>query len=163
RRVTTHSEELLMLVDEVMREANWGKDGFDALVCGAGPGSFTGLRIGLATAKGLCYAAQRPLVLVSSLQALAARASGPDGGGQRVCAVLDAHKGEVYAGLFSIEAGVPRPLAAEQAVAPAILAAQLQAHVPLQLVGDGVTRYPELVGPGRTRLDEEGSPRSAEL
>ena len=74
----------------------------DVVACGAGPGSFTGLRIGLATAKGLCFALDRPLVMVSSLAALAARA--PDG---RVCATLDAFKGEVYAGIFTVAGGVP--------------------------------------------------------
>jgi tRNA threonylcarbamoyladenosine biosynthesis protein TsaB len=160
RVVTTHSEALLQLVDEALREAAVEARALDAIVCGAGPGSFTGLRIGLATAKGLCFALGRPLVMVSSLEALAARA--PDG---RVCAVIDAHKGEVYAGLFAVERGVPRPLdpsgEAERVLAPAALADELRAGG-VVLVGDGVLRYRELFI-GAAPLDEDGAPRPADV
>jgi tRNA threonylcarbamoyladenosine biosynthesis protein TsaB len=154
RVVTTHSEALLQLVDEALREAAVEPRALDAIVCGAGPGSFTGLRIGLATAKGLCFALGRPLVMVSSLEALAARA--PDG---RACAVIDAHKGEVYAGLFAVERGVPRALGEERVLAPAALADELRSGG-LVLVGDGVLRYRELFA---APLDEDGAPRPADV
>ena len=93
---------LLVMVDEALARSGRCAADLDAVACGAGPGSFTGLRIGLATAKGLCFALGKPLVMVSSLAALAARA--PDG---RVCATIDAYKGEVYAGLFVVTGGVP--------------------------------------------------------
>lgn len=162
RVVTTHSEALLALVDEVLAEAGLAVRDLDGVVCGAGPGSFTGLRIGLATAKGLCFAVGKPLALVSSLAALAARAPA----GRPVCAVLDAHKGEVYAGVFTVEAGRPRPLGEEQVLPPGRLAAQLEplaAGGGLVLVGDGVQKYPELLLPGATRLDDEGGPRPGDL
>src|SRR5678815_4486507 len=94
-RVTTHSDALLAMIDEVLREAGWTPQTADGVACTAGPGSFTGLRIGLATAKGLCFAAGKPLLCIPSLEALAARA--PDG---RIAAVMDAHKQEVYACLL---------------------------------------------------------------
>src|SRR5438270_5446530 len=103
RVVTTHSESLLVLVDECLRAADLRPADVDVVACGAGPGSFTGLRIGLATAKGLCFALGRPLALVSSLEALAARA--PDG---PACAIIDAYKCEVFAGRFTVKGGVPR-------------------------------------------------------
>ncbi len=160
RRVTTHSEALLALVDEVLRAAGLTTRDLDAVVCGAGPGSFTGLRIGLATAKGLCWALGRPLVLVSSLQALAARA--PEG--SRACAVIDAYKCEVYAGTFSVDGGVPRPVTDERAIGPAALAAELRAEAPVLLVGDGALRYrDQLLSDRVTLLDEDGSPRPADL
>jgi tRNA threonylcarbamoyladenosine biosynthesis protein TsaB len=160
RRVTTHSEALLALIDEVMKSAGLAAQDLDGVVCGAGPGSFTGLRIGMATAKGLCWALGKPLVLVSSLQALAARA--PEG--SRVCAVIDAYKCEVYAGRFVIEAGVPRPISDELAVAPADLKTQIEADAPIALVGDGALRYREqLIAGTVTLLDEDGSPRPADL
>ena len=124
-RAETHSEKLLPLVDDVLRRAGLRPADLDAIACGAGPGSFTGLRIGLATAKGLCTALGCPLHLVSSLAALAKDAGvvGP------VLAVLDARRKEVFAGLYG-------PGAKDEAVlAPADLAAY---SVPGAIVvGDG--------------------------
>src|SRR5262249_48344508 len=139
RRVTTHSESLIGLVDEALREAGLRAADLGAVACGAGPGSFTGLRIGLATAKGLCFALDRPLLLVSSLAALAARA--PSG---RVAAVLDAHQGEVYAGVFAVRDGWPEPEGDEVVLFPDALAAQLRSlaeGAPLGVLGEGIERY----------------------
>lgn len=72
RDVTTHSEGLIFLIEEALGAAELNIQDIDAVACGRGPGSFTGLRIGMATAKGLCFAAKKPLVTVSSLYALAA-------------------------------------------------------------------------------------------
>jgi tRNA threonylcarbamoyladenosine biosynthesis protein TsaB len=160
RKVTTHSEALLALIDETLRAAGIVVRDLDGVVCAAGPGSFTGLRIGMATAKGLCWATGKPLALVSSLATLAARA--PEG--SRVCAVLDAYKCEVYAGRFAIEGGVPQPIGDEVAIAPAALAAELAAAAtPWLMVGEGVLRYRELIVEGAWLLDDDGSPRPADL
>lgn len=70
-QVTTHSEKLLELIHQALEEVGCVVADLDAVVCGRGPGSFTGLRIGLATAKGLCFAAEKPLVCMSSLVPLA--------------------------------------------------------------------------------------------
>jgi tRNA threonylcarbamoyladenosine biosynthesis protein TsaB len=137
-RADTHSEGLLPLIDAVLARAGFGVDALDAIACGAGPGSFTGLRIGLATAKGLCFALGKPLVLVSSLAALAHGAAG-----RPVLAVLDARKREVYAGAFD---AAGQPLAAERVLAPDGLAAYAEAAAPgqrLLVVGDGALAYPE--------------------
>jgi tRNA threonylcarbamoyladenosine biosynthesis protein TsaB len=155
RRVTTHSESLLALVDETLRAAGLRAAELDAFACGAGPGSFTGLRIGLATVKGICFALGRPLVMVSSLAALAARA--PDG---EVAAVLDAHKDEVYAGRFTVERGLPRAAGEERVLAPRALAAELPPGA--RLVGDGALRYRELFA-ACAILDEDGAPRPDDL
>jgi tRNA threonylcarbamoyladenosine biosynthesis protein TsaB len=155
--VTTHSEALLAMIDEAFAEAGVRPTALDAIVCGGGPGSFTGLRIGLATAKGLCFALDKPLVLVSSLAALAARA--PSG---RVCATLDAFKGEVYAGRYAIVDGTPILDGAEAVLAPASLQAEL-AHAPVDwIVGSGAIKYPELAAATRL-LDEEAGPRPLDV
>jgi tRNA threonylcarbamoyladenosine biosynthesis protein TsaB len=160
-RVTTHSDRLLTLVAETLGEAGWTPRDIEAVACGAGPGSFTGLRIGLATAKGLCLAHQRPLVLVSSLAALAARGRGA------TLAVLDAHKGELYAGEFFVdENGVPTPTDDEETIAPAALRARLEARggAPLAVVGDGLLRAPELLSvPGVTRVDDMPAPQATDV
>jgi len=157
RTVTTHSEALLAMIDETFVSASLAPADVDAIACGAGPGSFTGLRIGLATCKGLCFALGKPLVMVSSLAAMAARA--PDG---RVCATLDAFKGEVYAALFDVRNGVPTAVPGaggeQRVLPPGKLLPQLDAvdHV----VGSGAQKYRELAV---KLLDEEAGPRPADV
>ena len=158
RLVTTHSDVLLAMIDEAFAEARLAPSALEAIVCGAGPGSFTGLRIGLATAKGLCFALGKPLVMVSSLAALAARA--PDG---RVCATLDAFKSEVYAGLFTVAGGLPVVDDREVVLSPARLVAWLQQAPAAWVVGSGVAKYPELAAAGARLLDEEAGPRPADV
>ena len=156
RIVTTHSDALLVMIDEAFADAGVIPADVDAIACGAGPGSFTGLRIGLSTAKGLCFALDKPLVMISSLAALAARA--PDG---RVCATLDAFKGEVYAGIFTVAAGVPTVDGIEAVLPPAQLLPRL-ADVAF-IVGSGAAKYPELVAAPARLLDEHPGPRPADV
>jgi tRNA threonylcarbamoyladenosine biosynthesis protein TsaB len=121
------SEQLMPLVAELMERAGLRMADLDAVAVGAGPGSFTGLRIGLATAKGLAFAAEKPLWLVSSLGALAWSMEASDGA-LRV-PVLDARRGELYAGFFRVDAsggrGVPRAVAVERVLRPGDLAATI--------------------------------------
>lgn len=132
----THSEKLLPLVDAVLNQAGLRPALLDAIACGAGPGSFTGLRIGLATAKGLCFALGKPLVLVSSLAALAYEVRGRD-----VLALIDARKREVYAGVFS---GDGVALGGERVLPPDALADHVRSAAGnrrLVVIGDGAAAY----------------------
>jgi len=97
-----HAENLLRLVEEVMQEAGWKYDVLSAIAVSAGPGSYTGLRIGVSTAKGLCYALDIPLIAVSTLYSLASgfRRQFPDNEAL-LCPMLDARRMEVYTALFS--------------------------------------------------------------
>jgi tRNA threonylcarbamoyladenosine biosynthesis protein TsaB len=93
----THSERLLSTVDRVLSDTGLGMDDLSGLAVAIGPGSFTGLRIGVATVKGLAFAANKPIAAVPTLQALAwnlPHAAYP------VCPLLDARKNEVYAALY---------------------------------------------------------------
>jgi tRNA threonylcarbamoyladenosine biosynthesis protein TsaB len=153
RVVTTHSDALLAMVDEAFVEASVAPADVDAIACGAGPGSFTGLRIGLSTAKGLCFALGKPLVMVSSLAAMAARA--PDG---RVLATIDALKGEVYAGLFVVIGGVPVLDGKEAVLPPAKLLPVVDRAD--AVVGSGAQKYRELAA---RLLDEEAGPRPSDV
>jgi tRNA threonylcarbamoyladenosine biosynthesis protein TsaB len=115
--------DLLVAIDRLCREAGVAPGELEAIAVGAGPGSFTGLRIGMATAKGIAFAANRPLWAVSSLAALADDAQRELATGQQVaevviCAALDARRGEVFAGCF--RGGVA--IAAERVLAPRELA-----------------------------------------
>jgi tRNA threonylcarbamoyladenosine biosynthesis protein TsaB len=125
---------------------------------GLGPGSFTGLRIGLATWKGLAYANRRPIAGASSLAAMAA-AAGAAGEGARAVLVplLDAKKGEVYAGFYRAgEDGRVEAVAPEAALPPEALAARVaklaaEGATPLAF-GDGLGAYPDALA-GVPRLD----------
>ncbi len=99
-----HAERLLALISTVLEETATTVDGIDGIAVSIGPGSFTGLRIGLSVAKGLAYASSKPLVAVPTLEALAYRAfhAGKVETGGSVLAALDARRDEVYCQLFSV-------------------------------------------------------------
>lgn len=98
----THSERLSAAIHRLMGEAELGFSQLDALVCGVGPGSFVGVRLGLGYAKGLALALDLPVVPVSSLAMLAQRAI--DDGARDVLACIDARTGEVYLGGYAVDA-----------------------------------------------------------
>ena len=96
----THSQTLLPMVDEIIRMTDMDLDGIDAIAVAAGPGSFTGLRIGSATAKGLGLALNKPLIPVPTLEGLAYNLYGTD---SLVCPMMDARRKQVYTGIYSWE------------------------------------------------------------
>jgi tRNA threonylcarbamoyladenosine biosynthesis protein TsaB len=132
----THSERLLPAIDRMLHDAGATLGALGGLAVSIGPGSFTGLRIGLSTAKGLAYATGLPLVGVPSLEALAwavPAARWP------VCPVLDARKQEVYAALFRHEPAGLRRIMEDRALAPEALCALIRK--PTLFLGDGVAAY----------------------
>lgn len=122
---------LLPALDALLGEAALGLDAVDAFAVSVGPGSFTGLRIGVATVKGLAFGTGRPAVAVPTLQALAAAA--PAGG--PAAAVLDARRGEVYAAGFE-EGGAPAAWLPEGVYPAANLVERLPPGC--RVVGEGV-------------------------
>jgi tRNA threonylcarbamoyladenosine biosynthesis protein TsaB len=141
-----HSTHVLKLVDDVLRAASLRPADLDAIACGAGPGSFTGLRVGLAVAKGLALATDRPLLLVSSLRALAIDVARDPGaaGAPFVIPCIDAGKGEVYACAIGVGELVSegRPAADEPwRLAPAALAARLGELPGAIIAGNGAERH----------------------
>lgn len=136
-----HSQRLFSEVEAALEAADMDVGEVRAVAVAIGPGSFTGLRIGLSAAKGLCLAAGKDIVTVSTLEALAARlpfARLP------VCTVLDARKREVYAALYDTATGVPVELAPPRAIAPAQLARE-RANAATIFTGDGATVYRDLL------------------
>lgn len=89
------------MVDAALNAAGLQQGDIEGLAVSAGPGSFTGLRIGLGTAKGIALSADLPLTLVSTLEGLAAGLAGM--GPQRVCPLLDARRGLVYTGIYRVD------------------------------------------------------------
>lgn len=98
----THSQTLLPMLDEITKMIQLDIGTIDAIAVAAGPGSFTGLRIGSATAKGLGLALQKPLVAVPTLDALAYNLFGAEG---VVCPIMDARRNQVYTGIYRFEQG----------------------------------------------------------
>jgi tRNA threonylcarbamoyladenosine biosynthesis protein TsaB len=93
----THSERLMAMVDRLLRDCDLPPQGLEALAVAVGPGSFTGLRVGIATAKGLALALGLPVAPVPTLDAMASTLPFADA---PVCPLLDARKGEVYLSLY---------------------------------------------------------------
>lgn len=96
----THSQTLLPMLDEVARMTELDLDSIDAIAVAAGPGSFTGLRIGSATAKGLGLALDKPLIHIPTLEGLAYNLCGTD---HIVCPIMDARRGQVYTGIYEFD------------------------------------------------------------
>jgi tRNA threonylcarbamoyladenosine biosynthesis protein TsaB len=157
------AESLLPAVDALLREAGAALADVEAFAVSIGPGSFTGLRIGLATVKGLAFGTRRLAVAVPTLAALARRA--PPGPGP-VVAMLDARRGEVYAASYEGAAAEPAAPRLEGVFGAAELAAQLRS--PCRLVGEGVAVCGEALrralGPGVVLVPPpRGEPRAAEV
>lgn len=93
----THSQTLLPMMEEIGRMVELDLATVDAIAVAAGPGSFTGLRIGSATAKGLAFALEKPVVPVPTVDALAFQMYGA---GDLVCPIMDARRSQVYTGIY---------------------------------------------------------------
>lgn len=133
----THSRRLISLVDELFRQTETGWPDISAVGVGLGPGSFTGLRIGMATAKGFAAAAGKHLVGVSTLDALAAMCCVTD---KSIHAVMDARKKQVYTAEYSVDdSGLPCPKGDIKVVSPEYFAARITE--PVVMVGDGILAY----------------------
>jgi tRNA threonylcarbamoyladenosine biosynthesis protein TsaB len=143
------------LIDEALAQAGVALGDLDGIAVSIGPGSFTGLRIGLGLAKGLCYARGLPLVPVPTLEALAHVARAPVGA--TVCAALDARRRECWAALFRVgDDGAMIRLAEDFTAAPDALAARLPSGA--IVVGDAGAAYADVLGArGATVLPAEAS------
>jgi tRNA threonylcarbamoyladenosine biosynthesis protein TsaB len=135
----SHSARLLTSVDHLLRLAAWDIRHVEGFAVAAGPGSFTGIRIGLSTVKALAYAAGKPVAPVSSLSALAVKLR--DSGGRLFCPLLDAKKGEVYGALFEVEGKRLKEIIRQGAYAPDALLSRLPAQRVVYFLGSGVGVY----------------------
>jgi tRNA threonylcarbamoyladenosine biosynthesis protein TsaB len=135
-----HSERLMTELDHALCSAGLGVKDMDALAVSAGPGSFTGLRIGLSTVKGLSYATGLPVVAVPTLEAFAwCFPFSP----YPVCPMLDARKNEVYAGVFRRDGEEMKRLFPERSIKPRELALKLKGYDRVVLAGEGAALYME--------------------
>ena len=135
----THSRRLLALIDYIMQETEIDWSSIEAIAVSLGPGSFTGLRIGMATAKGLAFAADKPMVGISTLDGLASKCAPASS----ICSVLDARKKEVYAAFYRTDnEGLTAPTGMPMVIAPEKLVEYLPDSV--VMVGDGVNVYGDI-------------------
>jgi tRNA threonylcarbamoyladenosine biosynthesis protein TsaB len=134
----------------------------EAYAVGIGPGSFTGLRIGLATWKGLAYANRRPIAGASSLAAMALEAAGAAPAGAVLVPLLDARKGEVYAGFYRASGGGVEAVAPEAALSPAALLDRLAPLGRAVGFGEGYGAFEAALAAGLPRLPDGPATPSAE-
>lgn len=134
----SHSRRLLTGITRILEETGMTLDAIDVFAISLGPGSFTGLRIGLATVKGLAMACKRPICGVASLDGLASQIPYTP---LLVCPVLDARKHEVYTALYraDMENGGLKRLHDFRALKPDVLAREI--HEPVVFLGDGLNTY----------------------
>lgn len=131
----THSRTLLPMAEDMLKNAELTLRDVDLIAVAHGPGSFTGIRIGVSTVKGLAWAGDIPCVGVSTLEAMAWH--GLAAGGV-VCPVMDARRSQVYNALFEIRDGRPQRLCPDRPIALAELAEDVKKlDAPVFLVGDG--------------------------
>jgi tRNA threonylcarbamoyladenosine biosynthesis protein TsaB len=134
-----HSRRLLTVIDWMFAETEVDWPMIEGIAVGLGPGSFTGLRIGMATAKGLAATAGVPLVGIPTLDALASRCTTE----KLICAVLDARKKQVYAAFYRLgTSGIAERIGEIRAADPEVLMGEIRE--PVMMVGDGVLTYGEM-------------------
>lgn len=149
-----HAKKVALFVDELLRETGVQPDELDAVAVGKGPGSYTGLRIGVSFAKGLCYGLQKPLIAIGSLDALVAVACEDYEAGildvepwseARLCPMVDARRMEVYAQLFDTR---NRPLSEVDAVVvdgESFAESRHDAAHPFVIFGNGAAKCREVL------------------
>ncbi len=137
---STHAERLLPAILYTLGTASLTLQDVQGLAVSIGPGSFTGLRIGLSTAKGICLARAIPMAAVPTLDALAYLLPFCP---YQVCPILDARRKQVYTAFYHTGDGVPHRLTDYQAIAPLLLLEEITE--PTVFLGDGVMAYRELI------------------
>lgn len=161
-----HARKVGVFVDELLRETDIAPDDLDAVAVGKGPGSYTGLRIGVSFAKGLCYGLRKPLLAVGSLDALVEVAREDYEAGilavddwqhARLCPMVDARRMEVYAQVFDSQ-GTPLTDVSAEVVSEESFAAYRQAGEPFVIFGSGARKCADLLA-GATFVEVTPSAR----
>ncbi len=131
----THSQTLMVMAEDLLTVCGKSASDVTHLAVAAGPGSFTGIRIGVAAAKGFAWGAELPVYGVSTLEAMALSLGAYEG---HICACMDARRNQVYNAIFLCEKGALTRVSDDRAIALADLKEEL-AHIdgPIYLVGDG--------------------------
>ena len=155
----SHAEKLNGFIDECLKQANVTLQQIDAVAVSKGPGSYTGLRIGVSTAKGLCYALKKPLISVDTLQAMALSMSKTDDSFDLYVPMIDARRMEVYTGIFNVgndkEENISAKIIDENSFAV------LKENNRLILFGDGAEKCRETLVHSNIVYSHKGLPSAA--
>ncbi len=156
----THSQTLMVMAEDMLKQCGKTVNDIDAVAVAEGPGSFTGVRIGVAAAKGFAWGRNIPCYGVSTLEAMAVSLGVYEG---HVCACMDARRSQVYNAIFLADGAAPLRVSEDRAIALADLRTDLE-HIdgPIYLVGDGAgltyrtlaPEIPNLILPPEHRLHQ---------
>jgi len=135
----THSERLLPAIRFILQSQGLEIKDMDGFAVAAGPGSFTGIRIGLSTVKSFSYASQKPVAAVSGLKALALKIKMPHS--RLLCPFIDAKKGEVYTSLFESRKNKLKEIVPQNVYTPDRFLSLLPRHRIISFIGTGVAPY----------------------
>ena len=139
----THSETLLPMLDEIKSMTNLDLSEIEAIAVAKGPGSFTGLRIGSATAKGLAYSLNVPVVSMPTVDALSYNAYGTD---YLICPIMDARRDQVYTGLYEFSDGIHNTVMEQIPMGIKELCEKLNTmNKKVMFLGDGVPVYKDVI------------------
>ena len=159
----THSQTLMVMAEDLLQQCGKTVSDLTAVAVAEGPGSFTGVRIGVAAAKGLAWGGELPCYGVSTLEAMAVSLGIYEG---FVCACMDARRSQVYNGVFSVQQGKISRVTEDRAISLAELGEELKSLTkPIYLVGDGATltyktlgaEIPDLILPPEHRLHQRAT------
>ncbi len=143
----THSETLLPMIDEIVKTSETRLEDLDAIAIAAGPGSFTGLRIGAATAKGLALALEKPIIPVKTCEGMAFNLWGAEG---LVCPIMDARRNQVYTGIYRVQGNVEvimdqTPMDIHELVEKLNSMTSDDPQASVTFLGDGVPIYKDVI------------------
>jgi tRNA threonylcarbamoyladenosine biosynthesis protein TsaB len=154
----SHAERLHVYIDEVLKTAKVTIDQLEAIAISKGPGSYTGLRIGVSAAKGLCYALSIPLISVPTLEALAHQVEAPKG---PIIAMLDARRMEVYSAIYDAQHTEIRSTEAE------VLTSESYDEVlelsPVYFIGNGVAKTKDIITHKNAQFIEDKLPSAKQM
>ena len=139
----SHAENLHVFIQDVLKEANLSIKQINAVAISKGPGSYTGLRIGVSTAKGLCYALQIPLISIDTLQSMAYAVAHDKNEDALYCPMLDARRMEVYCAVYDKDLEIIKPVNALVVDEKSIEMFNL--NKPIYFFGDGMPKIKKLL------------------
>ncbi|MCL6216814.1 tRNA (adenosine(37)-N6)-threonylcarbamoyltransferase complex dimerization subunit type 1 TsaB [Zunongwangia pacifica] len=155
----SHAEKLHVFIDEILKENNLKIDNLDAIAISKGPGSYTGLRIGVSAAKGLCFAQDIPLISVPTLTALAKQVNPKEG--EQIIPMLDARRMEVYSAVFDSAFNQIRETKA-QVLSEESFQEEL-AKGKVYFIGNGVAKFREICEHPNAEFIEDRLPSVKEM